>query len=300
VSKYASGPPPGKAARHPGKEAYVILVIGAGSRTGQELVRLLRASAVPVRTLTRPADPADGPDSVVGDLAEPATLDRAMADVDKVFLLASAAPGELSWHQNAIGAAARAGVAHLVRSSILGADPAAPARFLGDHGQADEQLRASGVPWTILRPNFYMHNVTALWPPTLDGQGNYYAPAADARISMVDARDVAAVAARALTEDGHAGKAYDVTGPEALSHGEAGRKLGGRLGRAVQYVPVDDASARSAMLSAGIGEWLADGLIELYQDYRRSGTDGYAAQVHGTVLEVTGSAPRTLDQALAG
>jgi hypothetical protein len=87
----------------------------------------------------------------------------------------SAAPGELSWHQNAIGAATRAGVAHLVRSSILGADPAAPARFLRDHGQADEQLRASGVPWTILRPNFYMHNVTALWPPTLDGQGNYCA-----------------------------------------------------------------------------------------------------------------------------
>jgi hypothetical protein len=68
----------------------------------------------------------------------------------------------------------------------------------------------------------------------------------------------------------------------------------------VQYVPVDDALARSAMLGAGIGEWLADGLVELYQDYRRSGTDGYAAQVHGTVLEVTGSRPRTLDQALAG
>jgi len=73
----------GNAARHRGKEACVILVIGAGSRTGQELVRLLRASAVPVRTLTRPADPAGGPDSVVGDLAEPATLDRAMADVPR-------------------------------------------------------------------------------------------------------------------------------------------------------------------------------------------------------------------------
>jgi uncharacterized protein YbjT (DUF2867 family) len=278
----------------------MILVIGAGSRTGKELVARLSAAGVPLRVLTRAADPAGGPGSVAGDLAEPATLDRAMAGVDKVFLLASAAPDELAWHRNAVDAAARAGVAHLVRSSILGADPASPARFLSDHGQADEHLRASGVPGTILRPNFYMHNVTALWPPTLDPQGNYYAPAGDARISMVDARDVAAVAARALTEDGHAGRAYDVTGPDALGHDEACQKLGARLGRPVRYVPVDDATARSAMLSGGIGEWLADGLIELYQDYRRSGTAGYAARVHGTVLDVTGTQPRTLDQALAG
>jgi uncharacterized protein YbjT (DUF2867 family) len=278
----------------------VILVIGAGSRTGRELAGRLHAAAVPVRILARPADEPRGPDSIVGDLAEPATLDRAMAGADKVFLLSSAAPDELAWHRNAIDAAARAGVGHLVRSSILGADPASPARFLSDHGQADEHLRASGVPATILRPNFYMHNVTALWPPTVDPQGNYYAPAGDARISMVDARDVAAVAACALTEDGHVGKAYDVTGPEALSHDEACQKLGKRLGRAVRYVPVDDATARSAMLSAGIGEWLTDGLIELYQDYRRSGPAGYAAQVNGTVLDVTGAKPRTLDQALAG
>ena len=277
----------------------MILVIGAGSRTGQALVPLLRAAAVPLRILTRAADPAGGPDSVTGDLSEPATLDRAMAGADKVFLLCSAAPDELAWHCNAIDAAARAGVAHLVRSSILGADPAAPARFLRDHGQADERLRASGVPGTILRPNFYMHNVTALWPPTLDPQGNYYAPAGDARLSMVDAGDVAAVAARVLTEDGHVGQAHDVTGREALGHSEACEKLGRRLGRRVRYVPVDDDAARAAMLSAGLGEWLADALIELYQDYRRSGTTGYAARVHDTVLDVTGTKPRTLDQALA-
>ena len=278
----------------------MILVIGAGSRTGQALVPLLRATAVPLRILTRAADPADGRDAVAGDLADPATLDRAMAGVEKVFLLSSAAPDELAWHRNAIDAAARAGVSQLVRSSILGADPASPARFLRDHGQADERLRASGVPATILRPNFYLHNVTALWPPTLDPQGNYYAPAGDATLSMVDARDVAAVAARVLSEDGHIGQAYDVTGPEALGHGAACEKLGRRLGRPVRYVPVDDDAARAAMLSAGLGEWLADALIELYQDYRRSGTTGYASLVHGTVLDVTGARPRTLDQALAG
>ena len=261
----------------------MILIIGAGSRTGRALTRLLRETGTPVRILTRSAP---GPDEVAGDLADPASLDRAMAGADAVFLLSSAAPAELAWHRNAIEAAARAGVGHLVRSSILGADPASPARFMRDHGQADELLRASGVSFTIL------------WPPSLDPQGNYYAPAAEARISMVDARDVAAVAARVLAA-APAGRARDVTGPKPLSHAEAAASLAASLGRPVRYVPVDDAAARSGMLAAGIGEWLADGLIELYQDYRRSGPDGYAARVHGTVRDLTGTGPRTLDQALA-
>lgn len=116
---------------------------------------------------------------------------------------------------------------------------------------------------------------------------------------MTDTRDVAATAAAVLTGDGHAGNAYDITGPRALSHAEACAKLGAALGRPVRYVPVDDDAARSAMTGAGLGDWLADGLIELYQDYRRSGSDGYAAQVSDAVQAITGKPPRTLDQALA-
>ena len=200
----------------------MILIIGAGSRTGRELVRLLRVTGAPVRLLTRSAP---GPDEVTGDLADPASLDRAMKGADAVFLLSAAAPDELAWHRNAIEAAARAGVGHLVRSSILGADPASPARFIRDHGQADELLRASGVPFTILRPNFYMHNVTELWPPSLDPQGNYYAPAGEARISMVDARDVGAVAARVLA--GGPGR----PGPRRDRAGGAQPRRGGRQAR---------------------------------------------------------------------
>ena len=279
----------------------MILVIGGGSRTGRELIRLLQAGGTAVRVLARTPEPAgDGPETVSGDLAKPATLDRAMDGADKVFLLGPAHHDETAWYRNAIDAAARAGARHLVASSILGADPDSPARFIRHHGVADAHLQESGVPWTILRPNMYMHNVTSLWPPTIGPDGNYYAPAGEARISTVDARDIAAVAARVLTEDGHAGKAYDVTGPQALSTGECCDLLGAHLGRPVRYVPVDDDTARSAMLSAGLQQWMADALIELYQDYRRSGQDGYAAQVHDTVQALTGQSPRTLEQALAG
>ncbi len=276
----------------------MILVIGGGSRIGSELVTLLRARGERLRLLTRSAETAAEPDSVVGDLARPATLDAAMAGVDRVFLLSSPAHDERAWHRNAIEAATRQGVRHLVRSSIIGADAHSKARFIRHHGESDDFLRASGVPFTIIRPNFFMHNVTAGWAPTLDPQGNYYAPAGDAAISMVDARDVAAVAAAVLTGRRHGGKTYDVTGPEPVSHAEACQMLGKRLGRPVRYVPVDDETARSAMLGAGLPGWLTDALVELYQDYRRSGIDGYAAAVHGTVADLTGSAPRSLDKAL--
>lgn len=279
----------------------VVLVIGGGSRTGTELIRLLLEAGTPVRALTRKTESAPaGVAAVEGDLARPATLEKAMDGVQKVFLLGPAHHDEAAWYRNAIDAAASADVRHLVVSSILGSDPASPARFIRHHGLADAHLRESGVPWTILRPNMYMHNVTSLWPPTIAPDGSYYAPAGDARISTVDARDIAAVAARVLADsDAHLGAAYDLTGPQALSTAECCHLLGAHLGRPVRYVPVDDETARGAMLGAGLQHWMADALIELYQDYRRSGVDGYAAQLHDSVQAVTGKPPRSLAQALA-
>jgi uncharacterized protein YbjT (DUF2867 family) len=276
----------------------VILIIGSRSRTGQELLRLLRAAGAPLRIMTRAADALDGSDIVAGDLAKPSSLASAMEGVDKVFLLSSPAHDERAWHRNAIDAARKAGVSLLVRSSILGADPGSVARLIRHHGISDIYLRNSGVPYTIIRPNFYMHNVTVGWPPTIDAAGNYYAPAGDAAISMTDARDVAAVAVAALTGSGHGGQIYDLTGPESLTHADACDKLGKRLGRTVRYVPVDDSVAQNAMLGAGMREWFVDALIELYREYRRSGPDGYAGQVHPTVAKITGEEPRTLEQAL--
>ena len=122
----------------------MILVIGGRSRTGRELIRLLREAGAPLRILTRTAQSPDDPGAVPGDLVRPDTLDAAMTGAEKVFLLCSAAHDELAWHRHAIGAAARAGVSHLVRSSILGADPASAARFIRHHGQADQHLRGSG------------------------------------------------------------------------------------------------------------------------------------------------------------
>lgn len=279
----------------------MILVIGGRSRTGQELIRLLQSQGAAVRALARAGEaPSAGVEEVTGDLSKPDTLEAAMDGADSVFLLCGTAHDEAAWLRNGIDAAARAGVSHLVKSSILGSDPASPARFVRHHGESDAHLAVSGVPYTILRPNMYMHNVTSLWPASIGPDGNYYAPAGDARISAVDARDVAAVACSVLLSPvGHAGQAYDLTGPAALDTAECCALLGAHLGRPVTYVPVDDEAARGGMLGAGLPGWLADALVELYQDYRRSGTDGYAAAVSDAVERITGKPPRSLDQALA-
>ena len=115
---------------------------------------------------------------------------------------------------------------------------------------------------------------------------------------MVDTRDVAAVAAAALTEPGHAGAHYDVTGPEPLSYADVAAKLTSAMGRPISYVSASDDAVRQALLGAGLTEWFAGALTGLYQDYRRSGTDGYAAQLTGTVQRLTGRPARSLDNLL--
>jgi uncharacterized protein YbjT (DUF2867 family) len=150
-----------------------------------------------------------------------------------------------------------------------------------------------------VRPNLFLQNVPENTIPSIDGDGNFYANAGDARISMVDTRDVAAVAASVLTEPGHVGKAYDVTGPEALSYGDVASKLTDSLGRKVSFVNAPDDAVHDALRGFGLGEWMAGALVDLYRDYRRSGTDGYAARVIDAVERLTGKAARTLDQLLA-
>ena len=112
---------------------------------------------------------------------------------------------------------------------------------------------------------------------------------------MVDTRDVAAVAAVVLTEPGHENAHYDVTGPEALSYADVAAKLSTAMGRPITYVAAPDDAVRQALLGAGLNEWFANALVGLYQDYRRSGTDGYAAQVTDSVAQLTGRPARSLD-----
>jgi uncharacterized protein YbjT (DUF2867 family) len=278
----------------------MILVIGGRSKIGMALIDLLTERDQEVRALVRSSEEGGpgGVDTVTGDLGDVGSLRAAMSGVDKVFLLSSPHREAVRWHRNAIDAASEAGVRLLVRSSIIGADRDSPAEFIQAHVESDRYLLASGLPYVILRPNLFLQNVPESTIPTIDESGTFYMNAGDARMSMTDTRDIATVAAVALTEPGHEGREYDVTGPEALSYGDVARHLSDAMGRDVSYVDVPDDATREALLGFGMDEWFVGALVGLYQDYRRSGTDGYAAAVTDTVQRLTGRPARTLDQLL--
>ena len=282
----------------------MILVIGGTSKIGGEVVRLLCGRGEGVRALVRSGESAAGleelgAEPVAGDLARPETVSAALGGVDRVFLLSGPHPDAVAWHTAVIDAAARAGIRMLVRSSILGADPSSAMTFARQHGECDAHLRASGVPFAVVRPNYFQQNVTEQNLPSI-GEGHVLSvPAGEARLSMTDTRDAAAVAVAALTEDGHAGRHYDVTGPEALSHQDVAGKLGSVLGRQISYTSTPLDAFRQALAGYGVGEWMAGCLSEMYEDYQRSGRGGYAARVTGVVEEVTGRPARSLDALLA-
>ena len=280
----------------------MILVIGGRSKVGAALIGELLDRGEQVRALVRAGEPAGhratAAEVVTGDLADEGSLVTAMAGVEKVFLLSSPHPDAVGWHRNAIDAARRTQVQLLVRSSILGADRESPAEFISAHTTCDRYLEDSGLPYVIVRPNLFLQNIPESTIPAIDASGTFYADAGEARISMVDTRDVAAVAAFALTEPGYAGAHFDVTGPEALSYTDVAAKLTSVLGRRISYVGASDDAVRQALLGAGLTTWFAGALVGLYQDYRRSGTGGYAAQVTETVQRLTGRPARSLDDLL--
>lgn len=279
-----------------------ILVIGGRSKIGSALVRDLLLDRARVSVLTRNAQEGrampEGVETVAGDLADPASLARAMRGVGKVFLLSSPHADAVRWHSNAIRAAGEAGVRLLVRSSIIGADRDSPAEFVQAHVESDRELIASGVPYAIVRPNLFLQNIAESTIPSIDGGGRFYVNAGQARISMVDTADVAAVARVLLTQPGHEGEALAVTGPAAVSYSDVAAALSRHLGRTLAYVDVPDDAVRQSLLGFGLSAWFVDALVGLYGDYRRSGPDGYASEVTDTVRRLTGRAPRSLTEYL--
>ena len=173
-----------------------------------------------------------------------------MEGVHKVFLLSSPHRDAIKWHRNAIDAARRTEVELLVRSSIIGADRDSEAEFINAHTVCDRYLEDSGLPYAIVRPNLFLQNVPQSTIPSIDSSATFYVDAGQARISMVDTRDVAAVTAVVLTEPGHEGGHYDVTGPEALSYADVAAKLTRSLGRPITYVDAPDDAVAATRAAA--------------------------------------------------
>ena len=274
----------------------MILVTGAGGTVGALVALELKALNRKTRLAFHSEEKvrkaiAQGQDAVALDFSRPETLGPALAGVDTVFLLGTGGLGQAEGEINVIREAKAAGVRKIVKLSAWAADTEAFA--IGKiHRVAERELERSGLDWTILRPNGFMQNFVNYMSGSIKAQGAFYQPAADAKISHIDARDIARVAAAVLANPGHESKAYELTGPAALSYGDAAGVLSRVLGRKINYVPVSDEAARAGMMSAGIPDFYADYLVDLNRFYRK----GTAARVTTTVKDISGREPVSFDQ----
>jgi uncharacterized protein YbjT (DUF2867 family) len=271
----------------------VILVTGATGLVGGAVVRQLAAQGVPLRALVRSPEKAAalaGPtvETVVGDFARPETLGPALQGVTRALLVSHHDVRQVELQGNFVEAARRAGPVHVVKLSGLGTEPGSLLRSGRWHAETEAQIRDAGLPWTFLHPPYFMQNLLRA-APAVAAHGVLTAAMQEGRIAMVDALDVAAVAAAALTGPGHTGQTYVITGPEALSHAMVAAILSEAVGRRITYrdIPLD--ALREQLVAAGTPSWLVDVRMEFTSVLRES----FAAAVTDTVARTTGHKPRT-------
>lgn len=209
----------------------MILVTGATGNVGRELIPLLLETKQPVRVLVR--DPRKvahlnaSVERIVGDLDQPETLIPAIQGVERIYLMTYETRQDIHLLQ----AAKRAGVQHIVKLSTLEATDH-KIQVGKWHYEREELIRASGLDWTFLRPGMFMSNSIEWWAESIKGQGSVFFPGGKkGKIAPVDPRDVAQVAAFALTQPGHAGQAYELTGAELFTIGEMVQVIARVLGK---------------------------------------------------------------------
>jgi len=192
-----------------------------------------------------------------------------------------------------IDASLAAGVKHIVLNSAMGAGDYAKS-FPSWHRKVEDRLKSSGVSYTVLRPNSFHQNVLTYYAPSIRAQGVFYGSVGNARTSFLDVRDIAAVAAKALSGGAHSGKTYELNGPQALTYSELAAKIANHAGRPVQYVDIPAEAQRKAMLEQGMPEWQVTALLDL-QNYYFIGNGG---NVDGVLQGLLGRAPIAMDQFL--
>ena len=271
-----------------------MLVTGTTGNIGTELIKQLVERNVPVRALIRSAKDRDklvhlpGITIVEGDFNDPVSLGRALAGMEKAFLLTNSSEQAEQQQLQFVAEAKRAGVKHVIKLSQLGADPASPVRFLRYHAVVEQAIQESGVVYTFLRPNLFMQGLLG-FRDSVVSQNQFFAAIGDAKVSLVDVRDIAAVGAAVLTEPGHVNKVYTLTGPQALTHAELAIEFTKALGRPITFVNVTPEVMRGALEQVGFPAWQADGLIEDYAHYSRH----EASVVTADVETATGQRPHS-------
>jgi len=274
----------------------MILITGGTGTSGKAIVQELSATGAEFRVMVRNPDKAQdiaalrGAHLVKGDFTDESSLRAVLYGVERALLLSNPAEDQVQVQSRFISVAKQAGVRHIVKFSSAGAAVDAPFAFGKWHGQTEEELKNSGIAWTMLRPTFFMQNFLGM-AASIKSAGVFYQPAGDGKAPYVDVRDIAAVAVKALTQPRHEGRTYLITGPTDLSCYDIAASISRATGKAVKYVDVPRDTAEASMIQTGMPQWQAEAICQL-MDQLRSGTMSGPTDV---VEKIAGKTPISFD-----
>jgi uncharacterized protein YbjT (DUF2867 family) len=274
----------------------MILLTGVTGKTGGEVARQLTAAGVPFRALVRNPAKADAlqamyADLVIGDVADDAVLERALEGVERALLVMPNGEDQLLLEKRFTKYATRAGVQHLVKLSSLESVPKSTNPITRVHVASEQDIRESGMAWTMIRPTFFMQTFLGS-APAIREQRRISMPAGAGTIAPTDLRDVGAVIRRVLTEPGHENQSYDLTGPELLTLAEIAARFSAVLGREIRYVdqPMAEFSARLAALN--LTPWRIAAVCKEFEAIAA----GVIDHTTGMIARLLGRPPISLEQ----
>lgn len=272
----------------------MILVTGATGLSGSAVIREFVRQEYPVRALVRSRAKAHALEAlpaveiIEGDMLQAETPGRALDGVDRVLMISSADQRLLETQCAFIDACKRAGVRHIVKFSGLNSTLDSPFLFSRMHAEIEQYLESSGIAWTHLRPGQFMQ-VYLREVPTIVAESAFFLPLEDAKLAPVDIEDIAKAAFVLLHTEGHEGKIYDMTGPQALTMAEVAEQISLATGKTIRYINIAQEEKKRALLAAGVPAYFADAL-DAQGSERRKGAE---ATVHLETHEALGIRPTT-------
>ena len=275
----------------------MILITGASGSVGKVVLQETIPRQSKVRAMYRSKEEAAkapaGCAAILADYTDKQSLRRALEGVTSVYVVCSPIPQLVELESNMVEACKEAGVKHVVLNSAMGAGDCGKS-FPSWHRKVEDKLKSTGLSFTILRPNGFLQNIVAFNAPTIRTEGAFYAAMGDAKVSYLDIADIAVAAVKALGGGAHAGKTYELNGPEAISNQELAKRISKVAGRTVNFLDVPENAQRDAMLGLGMPDWQVTALLELQQYYKQGG----GGKTDGLLKTLIEREPITLDQYL--
>jgi uncharacterized protein YbjT (DUF2867 family) len=229
-------------------------------------------------------------DVITGDMGDPQSVRRALEGVERALIVMGNHPDQAALERQFATLAEQAGVTHLVKISSMEAAEDASAVLPLNHYETEQHIVASGMNWTFLRPNFYMQNML-MYAEAIKRGGSFALPLGAAFTAMVDTEDVGQVAAAVLSEDGHAGHIYELTGPDLMNFYEVAGRLGGVIGYNVRYDEQPPEDFRATLERFIASRWQLDAVCELFAEIA-AGSLAYRTE---TVQDLLGRAPTPIE-----